>query len=38
MNNQIILNEDQEKVVSTAVKFLNTDGSQVFQFTGSAGT
>lgn len=38
MSNQIILNEDQEKVVSAAVRFLNTDGPQVFQFTGSAGT
>lgn len=38
INNHIILNPGQEKIVTAAVKFLNSDGAQVFEYAGAAGT
>ena len=38
INNHIILNPGQEKIVTAAVKFLNSDGAQEFQIDGAAGT
>ena len=38
VDKQFILNDDQEKIVTAGVKFLRTDGPQIFEFTGSAGT
>lgn len=34
--NNIILNDDQEKVVNAALKFLRDDSRQVFEFDGKA--
>lgn len=36
--NNIILNDDQEKVVEAALKFLRDDNRQVFEFDGPAGS
>ena len=34
--NDIVLNPEQDKVVTAAVKFLRSDGPQVFEFAGKA--
>ena len=38
VDQQFILNGDQEKAVAAGVKFLRSDGPQIYEISGAAGT